>query len=409
MHIARWAGLASLALLTAVPAMAADMARFGTNWRAEAEHGGFYQAAADGTYAQYGLDVTIVPVGPQANDLSLLLADRLDFAMGLNLIQAFEWVHEDVPLVMVAAEFQKDPMAFLSHPGVGIDRWSELPGATAFVGEQALVSVNRWLHHAYGFSADNVKPYTFNMAPFIVDEHSILPGYVTSEPYEIERAGGFAPNVFLLADHGYSTYSTTIVARHETIERNPDLVRRFVDASAIGWKHYLAGDNAKANAAIKAANPDITDGEIAYAIARIKEYGIVDSGDALTMGIVAMTDARVQDFSRRRRTPSSLASRRLHPQMPPKHVRVRLDLFGRPLVHDMTVVDDVGAGRERERRSEVLFDEDDRLPLGREVAADFHKVTHDDRGEAFEGLVQQQNFRIAHQGAGDRQHLLLAA
>ena len=166
----------------------------------------------------------------------------------------------------------------------------------AFVGQEALVSVYLWLRHAYGFRAENVKPYTFNLAPFIADKNSILLGYVTSEPYEIQKKGGFAPNVFLLADHGYTTYSTTIVARRDTIDQNPDLVRRFVEASAIGWKHYLYGDNAKANAAIKTANPDIADGEIAYAIAKMKECGIVDSGDALTLGIGAMTDARIRDF-----------------------------------------------------------------------------------------------------------------
>ncbi len=289
-----FAGLALLAV--AVPADATDRVRFGTNWRAEAEHGGFYQAAVDGTYARYGLDVTIVPGGPQANNLALLLADRIDFAMGLNLIQAFEAVRESVPFVVVAAEFQKDPMALLSHPGVGLDRWSDLPKATAFVGEEALVSVYQWLRDAYGFRDANVKPYVFNISPFLADNGSILLGYVTSEPYEIEKKGGFKPNVFLLADHGYSTYSTTIVTRRDTIDTNPDPVRRFVDASAIGWRHYLYGDNTQANAAIKTANPDITDGEIAYSIAKMKQYGIVDSGDALTMGIGAMTDARVQDF-----------------------------------------------------------------------------------------------------------------
>src|SRR5208337_4145537 len=250
-----------------------------------------------GTYARFGLDVTIVPGGPQANNLALLLADRIDFAMGLNLIQAFEAVQENVPFVVVAAVFQKDPMAIFSHPGVGLERWSDLPRATAFVGEEALVSVYRWLRHAFGFRAENVKPpYDFNTAPFIADKNSILLGYVTSEPYEIEKSGGFTPNVFLLTDHGYSTYATTIVARRDTIDNNPDLVRRFVEASAIGWRHYLYGDNAKAHAAIKAANPDIADSEIAYAIAKMKEYCVIDSGGALTMGIGAMTDARIQDF-----------------------------------------------------------------------------------------------------------------
>jgi NitT/TauT family transport system substrate-binding protein len=212
------------------------------------------------------------------------------------MIDAFLAVQQNVPVIVVAAEFQKDPQILMSHPGVGYDKFTDLPKATAYISFTGLVTFYAWLKAAYGFKDENVKPYTFNTAPFIADKNSTLLGYVTSEPYEIERTGGFKPNVFLLADHGWSTYSTTIVARRDTVEQSPDIVRRFVDASAIGWKHYLDGDNAKANAAIKAANPDITDGEIAYAIANMKAYGIVDSGDATTMGIGAMTDARIWDF-----------------------------------------------------------------------------------------------------------------
>ena len=184
----------------------------------------------------------------------------------------------------------------MSHPGVGLDSFADLPKATAFVGKENLVSVYQWLKLAYGFREEKVKPYTFNAAPFIADRNSIQQGYLTSEPYEVERQGGFKPNVFLLADHGYDSYSTTIEARRETIDRNPDLVQRFVDASIIGWYHYIYGDNATANAAIRKDNPDIRDDQIAYSIAKMKEYGIVDSGDSLTMGIGAMTGERMKSF-----------------------------------------------------------------------------------------------------------------
>ena len=127
-------------------------------------------------------------------------------------------------------------------------------------------------------------------------KRSIQQGYVTAEPYEIERQGGFTPNVFLLSDYGYSTYSTLIETRREIVEKNPDLVQRFVDASAIGWYHYLYGDNAKANQRIKTENPDISDDQMAFSIAELKEHGVVDSGDSLKLGIGAMTDARWKDF-----------------------------------------------------------------------------------------------------------------
>ena len=289
--------LAILALVSAAPsANALDKVTFGTNWLAEAEHGGFYQAVVDGTYAKYGLDVKILPGGPQANNRLLLATGKIEFYMGANMIQALTAVEQNVPTLAVSSLFQKDPIILMSHPGVGLDRFEDLPKATAFVGKENLASVYQWLKLAYGFKEEKVKPYTFNAGPFIADKNSIQQGYLTSEPYEVEKQAGFKPNVFLLADHGYDSYSTTIEARRDMVEKNPDLVQRFVDASAIGWYNYLYGDNAAANAAIRKDNPDIRDDQIAYSIAKMKEYGVVDSGDSLTLGIGAMTDARMKSF-----------------------------------------------------------------------------------------------------------------
>jgi NitT/TauT family transport system substrate-binding protein len=290
-----WAGLA-LAAMVSSSAFAADKVTFGTNWLAEAEHGGYYQALVDGTYAKYGLDVTILPGGPQANNRLLLVAGKIDFYMGGNLIQAFEAVEQNIPTIVVAADFQKDPQIFMSHPGVGLDKWTDLTTATAFVGKEGLASFYQWMKIAYGFKEENVKPYNFNAGPFIADKKSIQQGYLTAEPYAVEKDGGFKPNIFLLADEGYSTYATTIEARTDMVAKSPDIVQRFVEASAIGWYHYLYGDNTKANAAIKKDNPDITDEQIAFSIAKLKDYGIADSGDTLKLGIGAITDARVKDF-----------------------------------------------------------------------------------------------------------------
>ncbi|QBR71240.1 nitrate ABC transporter substrate-binding protein [Beijerinckiaceae bacterium] len=282
--------------LAAVPAIALDKVTFATNWRAEAEHGGFYQAKADGTYAKYGLDVTILQGGPLANNRLLLAAGKIEFHLGANLIQSFDAVAQNIPIVAVAAMFQKDPFILMSHPGVGLDRMEDLPKATAFIGKDAFVSVYQWLKLAYGFRDENVKPYTFNSAPFIADGHSIEEGYATSEPFAIERQGKFKPNVFLAADYGYDSYSTTIETRRDLIENNPDLVQRFVDASIIGWYHYIYGDPQAANALIKRDNPDISDDQLAYSLAQLKERGIVDSGDSLKLGIGAMADSRIKSF-----------------------------------------------------------------------------------------------------------------
>jgi len=287
-----WMGLFGMS----TSASALDKVTFGTNWLADPEAGGYYQAAVDGTYAKYGLDVTILPGGPMSNGGMMLIAGKIEFFMGGDMLGDFYSVEQHIPVITVAAHFQKDPQILMSHPGVGLDKWTELNKATAIVSKGALTSFYAWLRVSWGFKDENVKPYNYNSATFIADKNSIQEGYVTSEPFEVEKQGGFKPNVFMLSDYGYSSYATTIVTRRELVEKSPDLVQRFVDASTIGWYHYLYGDNAKANAAIKKDNPEMTDEQIAYTVGKLKEYGVVDSGDTLTKGIGAMTDERVKDF-----------------------------------------------------------------------------------------------------------------
>jgi NitT/TauT family transport system substrate-binding protein len=270
---------------------------FGANWLAQAEHGGFYQAVVDGTYENHGLKVTIVPGGPRASNRMLMTVGKLDFYMGGSLIQAFSAVEKDIPTLVVAALFQKDPQVLLSHPGQGLDTFESLRTSNdILLSKDGVATFFQWMKAEFDFKDEQVKPYGFNPAPFIANKRAVQQGYVTSEPLAIEKAAGFKPNVFLLADHGFSTYSTTIETRREIVEKNPDLVQRFVQASIIGWGNYLRGDNAQANALIKRDNPEMSDELLAYSAARMKEHGIVDSGDAETLGIGAMTDARMKDF-----------------------------------------------------------------------------------------------------------------
>jgi NitT/TauT family transport system substrate-binding protein len=289
--------LIAFALLAApTQAQPLDKVSFGTNWVAEAEHGGFYQAVADGTYQKYGLEVTIVPGGPQVNNRLLLLGRKIDFFMSANSLQGFDAVAQSIPTVAVAAVFQKDPQVMLAHPGVGVETFEDLKKVTLLVSSEGLQSYFQWMRAEYGFSQDKVKPYTFNPQPFLVDKQSAMQGYVTSEPYAVEKTGKFKPRIFLLADYGFNTYSTLIETRREVVEKKPGLVQRFVDASIIGWYNYLYGDNKAANELIRKHNPDMTDELIAYSIDKMKQFGIVDSGDTLKLGIGAMTDARMGNF-----------------------------------------------------------------------------------------------------------------
>ena len=269
--------------------------RFATDWRAQAEHGGFYQALADGTYARAGLEVEIRQGGPQVNNRPLLPAGRIDFLMTGNLLHTFDNVRNGVPTVVVAAMFQKDPQVFLAHPGA-YRTWDDLKRAPVIlVAKDGQFSFWQWMK-LDGFRDEQLRPYTFNSAPFLADRRAVQQGYAVAEPISIEKAAGFAPTVFLLADHGWSTYSTTIETRPELVRGKPELVRRFVDASIVGWVTYLHGDRRAGDALIRRDNPEVSQDELDRGVALLNSLGIVDSGDARTRGIGAIDPARVKDF-----------------------------------------------------------------------------------------------------------------
>jgi NitT/TauT family transport system substrate-binding protein len=273
-----------------------DKVSFGTNWVAQGEHGGFYQALADGTYRSHGLDVTIVPGGPNVNNRLLLPVGNLDFFMSANTLQSFDAVEQNIPTVAVATMFQKEPQVLIAHPDAGVEKFEDLKRLTLFVSKEGITTYFQWLKADYGFDESKVKPYTFNAQPFLADKNSAMQGYVTSEPYAIEQQGKFKPKIFLLADQGFEAYSTLIETRRDLVTSKPDLVQRFVDASIIGWYHYIYGDNKAGNDLIRKHNPEMSEALLAYSVAKMKEYGIVDSGDSTTRGIGAMTDARMKSF-----------------------------------------------------------------------------------------------------------------
>jgi NitT/TauT family transport system substrate-binding protein len=286
---------AALFLAAAPPLQAEDKVTLGTDWKAEAEHGGYYQAIATGIYKKYGIDVSLRQGGPQVNQAALLAAGRLDFDEVPNSFISLNFVNEKIPMVAVAAMFQKDPSVLIAHQGVGNDSLAALKGKPIMIGADTRVGWWLFLKAKFGYTDDQIRPYTFNVAPFLVDKQAIQQGYVTSEPFLIEQHGE-KPLVFLLADAGYSSYGSIIETSEKLAREKPDLVQRFVKASIEGWYSYLYGNPAPANALIKKDNPEMTDAVLAYAVAHMKEAGIVDSGDAKTHGIGAMTEARWRDF-----------------------------------------------------------------------------------------------------------------
>ena len=280
--------LASLVIAThALTGAAQERIVFATDWLAQAEHGGFYQAVAEGTYKKYGLDVTIKMGGPQVNGLQLLAAGLLDVAMadGLQVLSAIE---QDVPLTTIAATFQKNPTVLIAHPGVA--KLEDLKGKPIAIAAAANTTFWPWVKKQYGFTDDQKRPYGFSVQPFLADPALSQQGFATSEPFSIEKAG-IKPVVFLLADRGYPPYSEVLAVKRDTLGKRADALQRFVRASAEGWKSYLANP-APGNALIRKHNPEMSEELLAYGVRKMREYAIVDGADAKSGGLLSMTDAR---------------------------------------------------------------------------------------------------------------------
>jgi len=288
-----------LAVLCVAPASRAqDKVSFGLDWVAQAEHGGFFQAAATGIYKKYNLDVTIRPGGPQVNHTQLLIAGRLDFNMTSNSFLALNFVKENIPFRVVAALYQKDPSVLIAHPGRGNDSFAALKGKPILISTDTRAGWWNFLRVKFGYTDSQIRPYTFNLAPFLADKSLIQQGYLGSEPLSIRQATGIEPVVLLVADAGYAGYASLIGTSDKNIRERPDLVRRFVDATIEGWYSYLYTDPAPGNAAIRAANPEMKQELIDYGRAAMIKNGILDSGDALANGIGTMTAARWAEFLR---------------------------------------------------------------------------------------------------------------
>jgi len=268
--------------------------RFATDWRAQAEHGGFYQALASGEYAKRGLDVRIVQGGPGVNVPQLLASGAVDLGMGSNSFIVMNLAQEGVPVKAVAAFMQKDPQVLIAHPDTGVNSIADLKGRPILLADASVTAFWTWLKAKYGFTDSQVRKYTFNAAPFLAHKRAAQQGYVTSEPYTIEKEAGLKPRVFLLADEGYPGYATMVLATDGMIAKNPAAVRAFVEASAQGWRDYLSGDATAADALIRKDNPEMTPDVLAQAREKLKSYRIVEGEEGLPLG--AMTDARWTAF-----------------------------------------------------------------------------------------------------------------
>ena len=299
MGFRRLAALALCALVTACSPAGNEPAdapgrtamKLATDWRAQAELGGYYQALATGEYAKRGLDVTLIQGGPGVNVPQLLATGAVDVGVGSNSFIVMNLAKEKAPVKAVAAFMDKDPQVLIAHPDQGINSIADMKGRPILLSDASITAFWVWLKAKYGFSDDQVRKYNYSAAPFLADKRIIQQGYATSEPYLIEKEGKIKPAVFLLADNGYPAYASFAMVPDSLITKNPSAVQAFVDATAAGWTSYLYGDAKPGDAAILKDNPEMTQDVLDQAREKMRSYGIVPK-----TGAGQMTDARWAEF-----------------------------------------------------------------------------------------------------------------
>jgi NitT/TauT family transport system substrate-binding protein len=275
--------------LSAAPAHAQEKFVYQTNWYAQAEHGGFYQAVATGLYKKAGLDVTIKMGGPQLNSLQMMAAGQADCMMSTDMSMLLAR-NTGVPVMTVASVFQKDPQVLIAHEDV--KSFADMKGKTIFIGAASHRTFWPWLKAKYGLTDAQVRPYTFNVQPFIVDKNSVMQGFLTSEPFSLQKQG-VKVNVLMFSDHGYPAYNTTISCMEKTVKDRRRAVAAFVQATMEGWKSYLQNP-APGNELIRKENPNMTQEQLDYSVGKLRDLGMVTSGDAATKGIGTMSEARLR-------------------------------------------------------------------------------------------------------------------
>ncbi|MFH5925308.1 ABC transporter substrate-binding protein [Roseomonas xinghualingensis] len=278
-----------------VSAQTLDKVSFQTDWRAQAEHGGYYQAVAKGIYRRYGIECDLRQGGAQLNPAQLLVTGRADMIMS-NPFQPLNYVRDGLPFLCIAAIFQKEPVIFMTHEEAGIDSFEAMRGKPMAISAASRVTHWPFLRSRFGFDDSQIRPKSVSLQPFMADKKSIWQGFVSSEPFAAMQAG-IRPRVHMIADAGYDSYNTTIDISARMVAEKRDLVQRFIDATIEGWTEYMKGEDVgAANALIRQHNPEMPEDKLAYGLRAMKEHGIVQSHEAETLGIGAMTHERWASF-----------------------------------------------------------------------------------------------------------------
>tara|TARA_B100001175_G_scaffold312670_1_gene319036 strand:+ start:903 stop:1832 length:930 start_codon:yes stop_codon:yes gene_type:complete len=269
---------------------------FATDWKAQAEQGGFYQALAAGLYEKNGLKVKIIQGSSNVNVPRLIASNAIEFGIGSNSFIPLNMVANKIPGKAVMAIFQKDPQIIMTHPENDIRNLEDMRDLPIMISDASIGAFWLWLKSKYGFTDSQIRKKTFSLAPFLSNKSSIQQGYLTSEPFLVEKEADFAPRVFLLADYGYPSYGAMVLASSEVITNNPEIVKAFVNASIEGWRQYIYEDPSLGNELIMLENNEMKEDILLQAIKKIRNYELVSNEISKGLDIGLMTDIKWESF-----------------------------------------------------------------------------------------------------------------
>ncbi len=261
--------IAALAAACGGPSADTGLLRVQTDWFAQPEHGGYYQAWAGGGYDAAGLEVEIIQGGPNALPLQSVARGRATFGFSRadDVIAAID---RGMPLVIVAATLQRDPQALMFHADDPAETWEDLDGRRVMAMPGSIWI--DYLEHHFEVNLEIVS-LDYGLGRFLADPELIQQCFISNQPF-YARGEGVEVKTWLIAETGYDPYHA-LFAHRDFVRENPETVTRFLRASEQGWREYLEGDPSPADEIILRRNAAMSPEFIDYARQTMRRLNLV--------------------------------------------------------------------------------------------------------------------------------------
>ena len=239
------------AVTAAIPVSADEIkmqkVTFITHWSPQAQFAGYYVAREKGFYKERGIDIEMLPSGPDISASQALADGRADFAV-LWLSQALQNRSRGVNLINISQIVQRTGLMFIARKSDGINKPEDLNGKKVSLWDGDLRLQGEAFIKKYGLKVTTIRQsYTVNL--FLIGGVDAVMAMWYNE-YDTILSSGVDPeelSVFFFKDHGLNVPEDGIYTLEESYRKDPALSKAFVEASIRGWLYAFANPDEAAD------------------------------------------------------------------------------------------------------------------------------------------------------------------